>query len=95
MTGWSPHRDRKGWASTRQRILTRDQHVCYQCGAHANEVDHITPLSQHGTEHDDNLAAICNPCHKTKTAREANQARRTKYTRQRQPEPHPGRLQPD
>ncbi|SFY16506.1 HNH endonuclease [Azotobacter vinelandii] len=38
----------------------------------ADEVDHITPLSQGGTDDDSNLRAIASrPCHARKTAREA------------------------
>ena len=33
-------------------------------------VDHITPLSQGGTHHLDNLRVLCRPCHLAKTARE-------------------------
>jgi 5-methylcytosine-specific restriction protein A len=36
----------------------------------ATEVDHIVPKSQGGTDDDDNLQAICSPCHKTKTGSE-------------------------
>ena len=37
----------------------------------ADEVDHIVPLSQGGTDEDTNLRAIHHDCHKVKTQREA------------------------
>ena len=79
------------WGTTRRRILTRDRHKCYLCGAHAPEVDHITPASQHGTDDDSNLAAICVRCHRRKTSAEGVAAR-AKPPRQRPPESHPGTL---
>lgn len=90
---WSPDPLPPDWPARRRRVLTRDQgicHLCHQPGA--TEVDHITPRSQGGTHNYSNLAAICTPCHRTKTAREANEARRRRYGRQRRPEPHPGLL---
>lgn len=92
MSGWSPTRNRKGWNATVRRVLARDNRVCYLCQGPATEVDHQVPLSQHGTADNWNLKAICTPCHRTKTAREANQARRKRYDRTRKPEPHPGLL---
>jgi len=79
-----------GWAKTVRRILKRDNHRCYRCDALATEVDHIVPASQGGTDDDNNLAAICTPCHRRKTASEAVHARHIKYTRRRPQEPHPG-----
>lgn len=67
----------KNWERTRQRILRRDHRRCYLCGDEATEVDHIVNNDDH---HDTNLAAICIPCHKRKTAREAAVGR-TRVTR--------------
>lgn len=93
--------------AVRQRILQRDNHTCQQqdpgCTITATEVDHIVNLAALGLtradamadEDDNNLRAICTPCHKTKTERE----RRTGFdayqqhrrTRKRLPaQPHPG-----
>lgn len=72
------------WRRTRARILRRDDHRCTTCGARATDVDHIVPAFRGGIEHDENLRALCRPCHKTKTANEANPPRR------RTPERHPG-----
>src|SRR5687768_15842876 len=77
-----------GWSSTIQsRILARDGHRCYQCGGPATEVDH----KDQGDDHrDENLAAICVPCHKKKTAAEANAVRWSKGRTARPREAHPG-----
>jgi 5-methylcytosine-specific restriction protein A len=89
------HRAGTGWdeQAAARRILARDGHRCYLrspvCIGHATEVDHIRPLGQGGTDTDDNKAAICVPCHRAKTAREAS-AGRAGRTRHRPPEPHPG-----
>lgn len=73
------------------RILARDDHTCYLCGAYATQVDHVN----RGDNHDDsNLAAICTPCHDVKSAREGVQARqRNLAKRKRTPEQHPGLIE--
>lgn len=78
-----------GWAKLRRRILRRDAGICHVCGRPgADEVDHVVPASQGGTDDPGNLAAIHDdPCHRAKTAREANAA---KPTRKRPTEQHPG-----
>lgn len=60
------------WTSIRRRILQRDRHRCTQCGAPANQVDHITPGNDHS---DANLRALCHDCHQAKTKVESAQAR--------------------
>lgn len=75
--GW-----RKGWARLRLRILQRDKYLCQPClrsgrYTEANQVDHIKPRSQGGTNDRGNLEAICSGpgtpmCHEEKTKREAN-----------------------
>jgi 5-methylcytosine-specific restriction protein A len=64
------------WDALRKRILSRDKGLCQVCLSEgrlrpAREVDHKVPKSQGGTDADDNLQAICTPCHKAKTALEA------------------------
>ena len=87
----TPYRQPPDWPRTRTRILNRDHRVCYVCGQPgATEVDHIRPVSEGGTHHDHNLAAIHTTCHKTKTQQEAARARARKPKRQRPTEPHPG-----
>lgn len=63
------------WDRLRQRILTRDKHLCQQCKREgrltaASQVDHIKPKAQGGTDDAENLQAICGPCHAEKTTRE-------------------------
>jgi 5-methylcytosine-specific restriction enzyme A len=84
----------RDWARTRRRILRRDHGICYVCGKPgANQVDHIRPASQDGSEDDINLAAIHQyPCHAAKTAREANAVNPMARSRKREPEKHPGDL---
>jgi 5-methylcytosine-specific restriction endonuclease McrA len=82
----------RDWGRTRKRILLRDQGVCYVCGRPgANQVDHIVPASQGGSDEDSNLGAIHEyPCHAAKTAREANAKNPLAQSRKREKERHPG-----
>ncbi|WP_201408419.1 HNH endonuclease [Mycobacterium paraintracellulare] len=64
------------WQRTRRRILRRDDWECQirgpRCLGDASEVDKIVPISLGGSDTDDeNLRAVCVPCHRSKTAREA------------------------
>jgi len=55
------------------RIKTRDQYTCRACGrlTEDGEVDHRIPLSQGGSDRDDNLQWLCRtPCHEVKSLRE-------------------------
>jgi 5-methylcytosine-specific restriction protein A len=54
-------------------ILVRDEYTCQACGTVTLdlEVDHIINVAQGGTDADDNLQALCVPCHKGKTAEES------------------------
>jgi 5-methylcytosine-specific restriction protein A len=84
-TGWMSdqqrgNRHQRGygyaWEKLRASVLERDTGLCQPClrNAHvtaASQVDHITPKAQGGTDHPSNLEAICEPCHKAKTARES------------------------
>jgi len=72
------------WVRLRKHILERDKHICQPCLAagmlttHKRgaslEVDHITPKAKGGTDDPENLQAICRPCHRDKTQREAAEA---------------------
>jgi 5-methylcytosine-specific restriction protein A len=62
-TGWEEQARHK-------RIMRRDGGRCYLCAGPAQEVDHVTPLAQGGTDRADNLRAVCKPCHAAKTALE-------------------------
>lgn len=70
------------WQKLRAQILKRDgyQCQCSDCKARriplpANDVDHIVPRGDGGTDDPSNLQAMASDCHKLKTARE-NAARR-------------------
>jgi 5-methylcytosine-specific restriction enzyme A len=85
------------WKTTRRRILDRDNHQCtaaingQRCPNRATDVDHVVPAHQGGTDDDDNLASLCDDCHKRKTGAEASRVWWAKAPRKtRKPEPHPG-----
>lgn len=66
------------WRKLRDAVMRRDGFLCQVCKSTgrytpADEVDHIVQKADGGTDHPDNLQAICKPCHKEKTARESNQ----------------------
>lgn len=67
------------WQRIREAILERDMMLCQVCLdlgllVPATEVDHIVPKHKGGNDTLTNLQAICSPCHKTKTTREAAEA---------------------
>ena len=85
-TGWTQRRKGKSgrggrpWRRIRDRILQRDRYLCQACKRKgvitpAYEVDHIVNRESGGTDAETNLEAICSPCHKVKTAREAQAGR--------------------
>lgn len=68
------------WEQTRKRILSRDKGLCQVCLEEsklrpAKQVDHKVPKAEGGTDEDNNLQAICVPCHQAKTAAEARRGR--------------------
>ncbi len=71
------------WRRKREQILARDGYMC-QCEKCkgmkliANEIDHIKPLSQGGTDDDANLQSMHKDCHAEKTKRESNVGYRPK-----------------
>ncbi|MBB3142814.1 HNH endonuclease [Halomonas organivorans] len=84
--GWNQKRQAKSgrggrpWRRQRDRILRRDNGLCQPCWragrvTPAIEVDHIVNLAAGGSGSDDNLEAICGPCHKAKTQEEALRGR--------------------
>ncbi len=54
------------WRSVRARVLLRDGLTCQRCGAPASHVDHITPVSAGGGDHERNLQALCDGCNLSK-----------------------------
>lgn len=63
------------WQKIRQRVIERDNNLCQPCMAagrlrNADAVDHIKAKAHGGTNAMSNLQAICNECHKGKTASE-------------------------
>lgn len=56
----------------RRQVLKVGGFECVDCGhvSRANEVDHMTPLEQGGTDADSNLCVRCPTCHAAKTAQE-------------------------
>lgn len=66
------------WRRLRLEVLERDKYLCQceDCKAKklvtlADEVDHIVPLCQGGTDDPSNLRAINRECHKLKTQAES------------------------
>jgi 5-methylcytosine-specific restriction protein A len=56
-----------GWPALRRLVLRRDAYTCHICGEFGDQVDHVIA----GDNHDpDNLAAICRPCHLSKSGHE-------------------------
>ncbi len=66
----------RAWSRTREDELERDDYRCYDCGQDGcTQVDHIVPVALGGTDDPENLAAMCDRCHVTKTRRERDQVR--------------------
>ena len=64
------------WQKVRARFLAAHP-LCAECMAHgrttpASEVHHILPLSRGGTHDEDNLMALCKPCHSAISARDGD-----------------------
>jgi 5-methylcytosine-specific restriction protein A len=79
----------------RLRVLRRDRYRCQLaypgCVGRATISDHIVNLAAGGADTDANSQAVCEPCHDTKTQREAAAARRAQVAQLRHPsEGHPG-----
>ena len=55
-----------------RRLLLAERPLCVHCEARgvvtaAEEIDHVRPLEQGGTNDVDNLQPLCKSCHQTKT----------------------------
>lgn len=71
--GWGSGRGGRPWRRKRAAILLRDEYTCQACGVITLllEVDHIVNRARGGSDDEDNLQALCVPCHKDKTAAES------------------------
>ncbi len=62
------------WLALRSQVLSAEPRClsCLQqgCLSAADEVDHIVPLQQGGTDEVSNLQPLCHDCHATKSAAE-------------------------
>lgn len=52
----------------KKSVLERDEYRCTNCGSHKNLcVDHKTPISRGGDNHEDNLHTLCRSCNRYKS----------------------------
>ncbi|WP_424974253.1 HNH endonuclease [Dinoroseobacter sp. S124A] len=63
------------WVKVREAAKRRDNGLCVACAKRGitrlmQDVDHITPKAQGGTDDLDNLQCLCRDCHKAKTRAE-------------------------
>lgn len=82
--GWELHqcgrsRHERGygaeWSKLRRQVLRRDKGLCQSCrragrATVATEVDHIVAKARGGLDELSNLEALCQSCHRNKTALE-------------------------
>jgi len=71
------------WRRKRERVFNRDKFLCQIClqqgrvtaielsGKDAGVCDHRIPIAEGGTDHEENLQTICQPCDREKTAQES------------------------
>ena len=63
------------WMAIRQRVALAHGYRCAGCGcvwvSSRDQIDHIIPLEQGGSNEDSNLQPLCNTCHEAKTSAEA------------------------
>jgi 5-methylcytosine-specific restriction protein A len=73
----NPHDMGADWPRQRTAALRRDRHRCVDCGNPTNEVDHMVPRAEGGTNDLANLASRCELCHDRRTrAQQADGHRR-------------------
>lgn len=63
------------WREVRERIFRRDDYTCRYCGQRGGKIecDHIIPLSQGGTDDDENLTTACRSCNRRKHSKTPDQ----------------------
>lgn len=62
------------WRRNRKIAITKNNGLCVYCGDKATCIDHVVPLSQHGTHDLSNLVPCCKRCNSRKKARTPEQA---------------------
>lgn len=77
--------------SLHNRVVRAYGRTCYVCQeAPYEEIDHVIPWAEGGTDELDNLRPICQACHKPKTLREKDRGRKRRQAMERRaPEKHP------
>jgi len=68
------------WVKLRAKVLDRDSHLCQHCLSEGvykqgNQVDHIKPKAEGGSDDMTNLQTLCYHHHKVKTSQEAKNGR--------------------
>lgn len=65
------------WHALVAVVLERDEYTCWVCSGRANTADHLLPRSFGGSNHLNNLAAICHECNNKRGNRANSEARQT------------------
>lgn len=72
------------------QVLRRWGRKCYLCGGPYQQIDHVIPFAEGGATTLDNMAPICDDCHKKKSERERVRGYRRKQAKAKRPaEKHP------
>lgn len=84
-------------ASTKRRILHQQPACWFEypgiCTHKATQVHHILDVEDGGTDDDENLAGVCEPCHTHYSAQQSQKrAVAAAWEWKRKPEKHPGVL---
>lgn len=61
------------WMAIKDFVMARDRSTCHYCGAAATTVDHIIPVSKHGSWHPDNCVAACVTCNSSKGSKQVEE----------------------
>ncbi len=67
LAGGYPEKERRLFREEREAIFERDGWRCRLCGGPATQIDHLGSVPDGEANHPDNLQAICEPCHRSKT----------------------------
>jgi len=60
----TPGLENTKWPEISRAVRDRDNNRCVLCGAHAQSVHHIDPISEGGESFDNNLVSLCYRCHR-------------------------------